>query len=859
MNPPIYWHNQSIADMEALTESNVKKGLTEKEVRKRLKKFGRNRISQRKLSPRIKIFFHQFASPLVIILLIAGLVTGYLGKYTDTIVILVAVFINAGFGFWEENKVSKIFEKLRNRLQTKAIVLRNGSKKKILAERLVRGDIIFFRAGDKIPADARVVEAKNLRVDQSAITGEWIPVGKKTDRDTPLAERDNLVYSGTLVEAGEGRGLVIQTGDYTETGKIATFLEETVKDKTPLQKKMASVGKFAAVSISLICLVLFLVGVSRGEDLVQMFEVSIAVAVGGIPEALPVVVTLAMAIGMERLLKKKGLIRRLSSVETLGSTSVICFDKTKTLTQGKMILEKLDTKEEEKLLRIAALCNEAFIENPQEEYMDWKINGSPTDKAMLIGAFKNGMSQPDLQKESREIFKLRFDSKRKYQASVRKEGQAYFIYVTGASEKLLSFSRKKGHWQEKMEKLTEQGLRVVAAGYKKVKYPIKNAKQLEEAIKGLHFVGLMAFKDPLRRGIKKTFQVAQKAGINPIIITGDHQNTARMILKEIGIKIKRSQIITGNQLDELSDSGLAKVLAKIKIYARAEPRHKIRIVDAWQKKGKTVAMVGDGVNDAPAIKKANIGLAQGSGTEIAKETADMVLLDDSFRAIIKAVEEGRVILDNLRKSVSYMLGDTLTSVIIVGGSKIVFGWPLPILPAQLLWNNIVEDTFPSLAYAFEPKEKGVMKRKPLSPKSSFFTKEMKILILFTGLIDEFLILYLFWFVWAKLGYDLDHARTLVFGAICLDTSFVVYSYKNLKKNIWQINPFSNKWLNFSVILVAITFLAAVYLSPLQKLLQTTPLNLIDWLMLIAVCIASVFLIEMTKWFFVTDRFLKKKN
>ncbi len=860
MESPIHWHNQSVSDVEAVVESNLKMGLTEKDVRKRLKKFGRNRITKQKFSSRLRIFFRQFASPLVIILLIAGAVTFYLDKKTDTLVILIAVIINAGFGFWEENKVSQIFEKLSKRLKTKAFVIRGGRQKKILAEKVVWGDVIFFKTGDKIPADARLIETKNLRVDQSIITGEWLPVGKKTKtlgKDVPLAERDNMVYSGTLVEAGEGKALVTRTGDNTETGKIASFLEKTVKEKTPLQKKLASSGKFITFSIVGVCLLLFVIGILRDESPLQMFEVSIAVAVGGIPEALPVVVTVAMAIGMERLLKKKGLIRRLSSVETLGSTSVICFDKTKTLTQGKMVLEQLETKDEAKLLKIAALCNEAFIENPQADYPDWRINGSPTDKAMLVGALKKGFSKPEIQQKSKEIFKLRFDSERKYQASVIKEDGEYFIYITGAAEKILNFSRRQSDWNKKLKKMAGQGLRVVAAGYKKINFPIKDLSRLERNLKDLEFVGLMAFNDPLRKGIKETVRIAKGAGINPVIITGDHQDTTKTILKKIGMQVKKSQILTGSQLDKLDDEKLAKIISRIKIYARAEPRHKIRIISAWQKEGKTVAMVGDGVNDAPAIKKANIGLAHDSGTEIAKEAADMVLLNDSFNAIVMAVEEGRVILDNLRKSVSYMLADTLTSIIVVGGSKIVFGWPLPILPAQLLWNNIVEDTFPALAYAFEPKEKEVMKRKPLSPKSSFFTKEMKILILFTGLIDEFLILYFFWFVWAKLGYDLDHARTLVFGTICLDTAFVVYSYKNLKKNVWKINPFSNRWLNFSVLIVGVSFLAAVYVPFLQKLLQTTPLNLLDWGMIILICIASVFFIEMTKWFFIRSRVFKK--
>ena len=848
----ILWYNLSFEEVVKKLNSDPEKGLSEKEVKSRQEKFGKNLIPEQLPFSSLRLFLEQFKSPLIYILIIAGIVTLALKAWTDAIVIFLAIFINALFGFWQERKTSKILEKLKKVLKTKATVLREGQKMEIFQEELLPGDIIYLKAGDKVPADGRLIEAENLKISEAVLTGEWIPSQKTTKilpKETPLADRENMVYMGSLVEAGFGKAICTETGERTEAGKIALLVQKTKEEKTPLQRKLTGFGKIIGILIGVICFFIFVGGLLREGDPLEMFEASVAIAVGGTPEALPIMMTIILTVGMERILRKKGLVRKLSSVETLGSTQIICFDKTKTLTQGKMELAKIVSEDENLALKIAVLCNEGFIENPKDSKENWKIRGSPTDKALLKAGIERGLLKPELEKKSLE---------------------KYFLYVVGAPERILEKSLNKEGWLEKLESLTEKGLRVIGVGYKEIsnlkfqgvpksakqvwgRIQTSNLPNLNELANDFNFVGLIALKDPLRPEVKEAIEICKKAGMKPILVTGDHKLTAIAVAKEVGFKVSEENILEGKDLDRLSDGELEKILEKIQIFARVEPKHKMRIIRAWQEKGKVVAMTGDGVNDAPALKKADIGIALGSGTEVAKESSDLVLLNDSFSIIIKAIEQGRVILDNLRKSISYILADSFTSVILIGFAKIIFGWPLPILPVQILWNNFVEDTLPDIAFAFEPKEKGIMKRKPVPAKAPLLTKEMKILIFTTGLIDEFLMLILFWYLWGKLGLNLDYVRTVIFGTVCIDTAFVVYCYKSLRKNIWQINPFSNKWLVISSIVVFLAFALAVYFPPLQSLLHTVPLGIGSWLILIGIGILSMVLIEITKWYFISRK------
>ena len=859
----IPWHNLDLEQVSRLLHSDPKKGLSEQEAKRRQRIFGKNRLPKRKSGSKFKLFLEQFKSPLVYILVIVGIVVLILEKYPNNLIesgfVFIVILINSLFGFLEENKTSNVLEKLKKILKQKAVVEREGAKREILREEIVPGDIIVLRPGDKVPADGRLVEAENLRVAEAFLTGEWLPAQKKVEtleKETSLLDRDNMVYSGSLIESGKGKAIVVAIGKNTEIGKISTLVSETKEERTPLQKKLSHFSRLIGTVIVSICFGIFLLGIIQGRNPKGMFETAAAISVGGIPEALPIVITLVLSIGMERLLKRKGLVRRLSSVETLGSTSVICCDKTKTLTQGKMKLLKVVSGNENLALRIAVLCNEAFVENPAEKLEKWKVRGSPTDAALVKAAAKKGILKPELEKESVEISAAPFDSVHKYELSLRREKGKNILYISGAPERILERSKNKKGWEKKLKELTENGMRVIGVGYKTIfnyQFSIFNNKlnfNLDSLARDFTFVGLLALSDPVRPGVKEAIGLCKDSGLKPIVVTGDSRLTAISIARQIGLEVREGDVIEGRELDKISDKELERISPKIKIYARTDPKDKLRIVKAWQKRGEVVAMTGDGVNDAPALRKADIGIGLGSGTEVAKEASDLILLTDGFNIIVRAIEQGRIILDNIRKSISYVLADSFTSVILVGFS-VILGWPLPILWVQILWNNIIEDTLPVISYAFEPAEKGVMKRKPESPKSPLLTKEMRVLIFGTGLIDEFLSLILFWVLWKLIGLDLSYVRTMVFGAICLDTAFVIFCYKNLRKNIWRINFFNNKFLLISSALVFVIFALSIYLPPFQVLLHTVPLGIGSWLTLLGIGIVSMFLIESTKWYFIS--------
>jgi len=840
------YHNLSFINVIKILDSDLEKGLKKEEVSERILSFGKNIFKEKKETPKFILFLNQFKSPLMYVLIFAGFLTLFIKNYTDAVVIFLALIISALFGFFEENKVSNVLKNLKNTLKTKATVMRDGVLKEIYQEDLVIGDIILLKAGQKIPADARVIETNNLRVSEAMLTGEWLAEEITPDilpKETPLADRKNMVYMGGLIEDGIGKAIIVATGINTETGKIAELINNTKETKTPLQEKIADFSKFLGIVIGCCCLLIFLCGFFlRDLSFLEIFETSIAIAVGGIPESLPIVITIILAFSGERILKKKGLIRKLASVETLGSTQIICFDKTKTLTEGKMKLNNIISKEGELTLKASVLCSDAYIDEKNN------ILGSPTGSAILKGALENNF---DLKKtlEIEELQKLPFNSENKYALSLRKEKGKKFLYILGAPERIIKKSKKAELWEKEIERLAKKGLRVVGVGYKEIK---KTNKDLNKIANDFHFIGLLSFIDPLREDVKESIETCKRAGIKTILATGDHLLTAKNVAEQIGLEITDESVMTGQELDLLSDNELIEKIGKIKVFARVEPRHKLRIVDIWQRKGKVIAMTGDGINDAPAIKKADIGISLGSGTEVAKEASDLVLLDDSFNTIVKTVEEGRIALDNLRKSVSHSLADAFASIILVGFSSIVFGWPLPILAVQILWVNLIEDTFPGMAFAFEPKEKNVMERSP-AKKNNLMTKEMKTLIFATGIIDEFFILIAFYVLYFKQGLDLDYVRTMIFAMMSIDAIFVIFCYKNLRKNLWQINIFSNLYLNFACIFVFILCLSAIYLPFFQTILKTTFLDFYAWLIILLIGLLSVLFIEATKYFFIAKK------
>jgi len=894
------WHNLSFKEVAKILKTDLKGGLSEEKVKTHQKKFGKNLLPEEKPLSRVRLFLEQFRSPLIYILIIAGLITIILKEYTDSIVIFGAVILNTIIGYFQENKASKTLRELKKIIKIKAEVQREENLKIIDSSELVPGDIFILNPGDKVPADGRIIESENLRVNEMALTGEWLAAKKHVEplpKETPLADRDNMVYMGTIIEDGKAKAVVTETGLKSEIGKIAEIVEETREEKTPLQKKLAHFSKIIGLIIALICFAIFIEGIVRGGEFKEMFIIAVAVAVAAIPEGLPVALTVILALGMQRVLKKKGLVKHLLSAEILGSTSVICTDKTCTLTEGKMKVTQILTphqmfrigtgqagkelplkhfwefwkKGEEKeednkflALKIATLCNEAFIENPDELMEKWVIRGRPTDKALLLAGIQAGIKEKELEKSMPKIAELSFNPINKYLAQLFKlRENEQILYVCGAPEKLLELSKflKIDKKQEnltpeklekikfKLENLTQRGLRVIAVAYKEIsniQYPISN---LEELCNDLVFVALITLKDPIRKEVKEAIRTCQEAGMRPIIITGDHKLTARAIAEELGMEIKKENIIEGKDLDKITDIDLDNRVKKIKIYARTEPRQKIRVVKAWQNKGEVVAMVGDGINDTPALKRADIGVAIGSGTDVAKETSDLILLTDSFNIIVAAVQEGRAIIDNIRKVITYLLSDSFTEVILIGTS-ITFGFPLPVTAAQILWVNLIEDGLPDIALTFEPKEKDLMKRKPESRDISLLTREMKALIFIIGLITDLILLGLFFWLW-KLNHNIVYVRTIIFACVAIDSLFYVFSCKSLRRNLWHINPFSNKFLLAAVGIGILILIFGIYLPVFQTLLKTVSLAFNDWLIILGLGFLNLILIEATKYYFIS--------
>jgi len=856
------WHNLSIQETAQVFDIDLEKGLSEKQVKINQEKFGFNELPQKKPLSQLQIFLDQFKNILIYILMISGIVTLILKEWADTIIIFFAVILSTVVGYIQEKKASNALRELKKVLMIDAICIRNGREKQVLQKDLVPGDIIILKEGDKVPADARIIKSSNLRINEAPLTGEWLTAAKHSralQQDISVADRENMAYMGTMVEEGEGIAIVIATGLDTEIGKVALLIRETREEKTPYQKKLSHFSSIVGVIISFTCFFIFLEGLIKGKGFIEMFTTAIAVAVASIPEGLPVAMTVILALGMQRVLKKKGLVRKLSAAETLGSTSIICTDKTLTLTQGKMQVSEIRTNDKKFCSTISILCNEAFIENPEALKESWKLRGNPTGKALILGAAEINLYKSELEKEFLKIDEIPFNSKNKFLATLHKNENKNLLFLAGAPEKLIALSssiqiknNKKAilnktellRLEQELEELTSKGLRVIAFAYKNVKKESINKKD----ISNLTFVGFIALKDPLRKNTKKAVEICIKAGMKPIIVTGDHLLTACAVARELNLDVGKDNIIEGKDLDKLSDKEFQKRISKIYVYARVEPHHKLRIVKAWQERNEVVAMTGDGINDAPALKRADIGIALNSGTDVAKEVSDLVLLNDDFSVIVAAVEEGRSIVDNIRKVITYLLSDSFTEIILVGVS-IMFGFPLPISAVQILWVNLIEDGFPSIALAFESKEKGLMKQKPYGHNSPLLTREMKVIIFIIGLATDLMLLGLFFWLWNK-NHDLAYVRTMIFAALSIDSIFYVFCCRSLRKNIWQMNIFTNKYLVIAWVVSFFALVATIYLPVLSGLLKTVPLGVYDWMLLIGLGLLELGLIETAKHYFI---------
>lgn len=884
------YHHLSIKEVFKALKTQPQ-GLSKKEVDLRLRKFGLNRLPEAKKFSSLTLFLHQFKNPLIYILFVALIISFATAHLVDAWIILAVILISSIVSFLQEYKANRALAMLREMVKYKAKVIRNSKETVVIQEEVVPGDIVLLSAGDKIPADGRLIETQNFEVIEAALTGESIPSKKSTNllpQETPLADRENMVYLGTIVARGRAKAVVVVTGQKTELGRIATLVKEIENERTPLQKQLIRFGKIIGLILIVINILIFGLGLLTGKPFFEMFLTSVAVVVAAVPEGLLPAMTVILAISMQRLARHKGLVRQMLAAETLGSVSVICTDKTGTLTQGEMRVSEIIT-ETTKIshdgvrfsqtiepdgeashiiaLKIGLLCNNAIIEREEKELKDWVIVGDPTEKALLLAGRSVGLKKEDLEKAEPRIAEIPFDSEYKFMATLHKSYKGRVVYVKGAPEKILAFSSfvdiegkkialsvaRRRKIQKQYENLTSLGLRVLAVAYKLVLHQTHSEDKIsipeeftKEDLSNLIFVGLIALKDPLRPEAKKTIALCQDAGIRPIIITGDHKLTTMAIVREIGIKISSKNILEGLDLDRLTDKQLQELVKKIVIFARVEPKDKIRIVSALQANGEVVAMIGDGVNDAPALKKADIGVAVGFGTDVAKEAADLVLLDNNFKTIVEAVRRGRITFNNIRKVILYLLANSFTEMIIVGGS-VILRLPLPILPAQILWIKFIEDTTPAMALAFDETVEDVMKEYPRRRTEPILNYKFKKLIAFYAIIMNISLFGLFYYFW-KTSSNLDYARTITFVGLGLASLFYIYAVRGLKLSIFKLNPFSNKFLIITTIVGVLLLLVAIYIPFFNNILRTVPLGTKEWFVLISYAILSIIVYEVGKKF-----------
>ncbi len=838
-------------------------GLTSAQATELLKKYGLNELRGKKQVSALKIFLSQFTSPLIYILVFAGAVTLFLKDFTDAIVIFAAVVINTILGFYQEFKAQKTLVALKSLLAPKAKVIRDGKQQEIDTRFLVPGDLVVLAIGDRVPADGVLVEATDLTVNEAILTGESVPIKKFQIQNSKFqtnskfqiqnSKKENLVFAGTTVVTGIGKMIVVKTGMETEMGKIGKAVEEVEEEKTPLQIELGRLAKILAIVVGVITLGIFILGELRGYPALQMFTTSVAVAVAAIPEGLVVTLTVILALGMQRILRQKAIVRRLLAAETLGSVSVICADKTGTLTEGKMrvveaVVNENQPDAKEWLIKAAILCND--MRDPLEiAMMEW----AEENLKFKIENLKSDYPRAD---------EIPFSPQTKIIATLHQNkfdaGQA-LLFVSGAPEVVLEKSKfqsaswrtkSKIKWLKKLEEYGNKGYRLVGFAFKIIenwKLKIENSD-----LKGLEWLGILVYEDPPRRGVKEVLAECQRAGIKVKVITGDYLPTAMALLEKLGLD-GPEHALTGEELEKISEEELKRRVDEIVLFARTTPQQKLKIVRALKENGEVVAMMGDGVNDAPALKQADIGIVVSEASDVARETADMVLLDSNFATIVHAVEEGRNIFENVKKVTLYLLSCSFTEIILIGGS-LLLKLPLPITAAQILWINLVQDSLPAIALAFEPKEKELMGEPPRLKETSILDFQMKVLIFIIGILTDFFLLGLVIFALKGL-LPFFFSQTMIFVSLGIISSFIIFACRSLRRSLFQYNPFGNKVLTSSVILGLGLLLTAVYLPYFQIFLRTKPLGMKEWIFPFFLGLVNLLAIEITKWFFLKKKIL----
>ncbi|AZR16237.1 calcium-translocating P-type ATPase, PMCA-type [Lactobacillus crispatus] len=877
------YYVESIPDIEKDLNTSVKDGLSASDAKARLEQYGPKALASKKKQSMFMRFIDQFKDFMIIVLIIAAILSGVLAhEWTDAAIIMIVVILNAILGVFQEARSEAAIDALKEMATPDAHVRRDDTIVTIPSTELVPGDVVLLEAGDVVPADLRLNQAHSLKIEESALTGESVPVEKHAEtlegEDIALADRVNMAYSNTNVTYGRGEGIVTSTGMHTEVGKIATMLNNADETDTPLKRNLNQLGKTLTIMILAICVIVFIVGVLKADSaernstlMINMFLVAVSLAVAAIPEGLPAIVTIILALGTQTMAKHKAIVRKLPAVETLGATDIICSDKTGTLTQNRMTVEKVfyDKKlhdnsesisENNPALLAMTLANDTKIENGGD------LLGDPTETALIQFAFDQNIDVTDLLEKYKRIQEVPFDSERKLMSTVNKDGEQYFVAVKGAPDMLLQrvtrienggqvepiTDKQKQNILAQNKQMAQQALRVLGLAYKKVDqlYTDPTTDNVEQ---DLIFAGLVGMIDPERGEAKAAVAEAKSAGIRTVMITGDHQTTAQAIAERLGIieKGQDSRVLTGAELDKLDDEYFKQHVGDYSVYARVSPEHKVRIVKAWQANDKIVAMTGDGVNDAPSLKQADIGIGMGiTGTEVSKGASDMVLADDNFATIVEAVKQGRKVFSNIQKAILYLMSCNVGEVLTVF-MMTMLGRDI-LAPVQLLWINLVTDTLPAIALGVEPVEAGIMKRKPRGKKSNFFSGGVASSIIYQGILEGILVLGAYQIglhVGPHVGDpSLQHgdALTMAFLTLGLIQLFHAINSKYVHQSIFRPHTFSNKWFNGAIIIAAV-IMAAVELPFMTKFFDVTELDGPQWLVILIAGILMVLIVEIVKF------------